>query len=449
MSQAGGRLSRSLSMVSGVLDSGRYSRETVAMRIEPTKRRVLQGQCVWPISANQARVEGNAIIYTSYDDPFHRPESGYLGLPDVEYEPIPVEGIIMPAFCDWHFHWVQHRIAGVNTSSLLPWLQQTAWPEEARFEDAGFAQMAAQGFAKSQRAAGTLGGACWGSPHAESIRAAQRAGVAYSIIGPAIMARGEPDYLVSPLAEQIEMLRELQLEFEETLAVTPRFALSFDEDGLREMRDFAYDFTLWTQTHLAENMDEVEAVKNAFPDAKSYTDVYDRVGLLTPRTLLAHCIHLDDFDWRTIKKCGSVIVHCPTSNEALSSGRMKLEKVRAMDIPWVLGSDIGAGPDLCMLDVIDSVTRIHDWSAPVSKIEAFFRATVSLEMLESYASRKSRVTRMMGNMRPGFIEFNRPKTIGRADRDPERILSAIVESYRAEPESCINAVYDQNFNRVY
>lgn len=419
------------------------------MHNEPVKRRVLQGQCVWPISPNQARVEGNSILYTSYDDPFHRPESGYLGLPHVEYEPIAVEGIILPAFCDWHFHWVQHRIENVKDKTLLGWLAEDAWPEESRFNEPGFATVAAEGFVRKQRAAGTLAGACWCSPHIESVRAARDAGIHYSLIGPTLMTSGEPPALIRKLPDVIEMMKELQIEFEEQLAVTPRFALSCDMQSLKELHDFAFDYTLWTQTHLAENEDEVKAVARAFPDAKSYVDVYDQAGLLTPRTLLAHCVQLDDFDWRTIKQRGSIVVHCPTSNEALDSGRMKLEKVRAMDIPWVLGTDIGAGPDLCMLDVIESVTRIHDWSAPISTIEAFFRATVSMEILESYASRKSRVTRILGSSRAGFVEVHRPKAIDQNDRDPEKILNAIIAHYRDNPENTIAAVYDQNFNLLY
>jgi guanine deaminase len=289
------------------------------MQSEPTKRRVLQGQCVWPISPNQARVEGNAVIYTSYDDPFHRPESGFLGLPHVEYDPVAVEGIITPAFCDWHFHWVQHRVMGHKGKPLLGWLAEEAWPEEARFSDSGFASVAAEGFARKQVQAGTLAGSCWCSPHAQSLRAARDAGVRYSLIGPAIMTCGEPDYLRRPLAEVLVELKQLQVEFEEQLAVSPRFALSVDNSTMKELKDFAWDYTLWMQTHLAESQEEVAQVARAFPQAKSYTDVYDSAGLLTPRTLLAHCIQLDDFDWRLIKQRGSIVVHCPTSNEALGS----------------------------------------------------------------------------------------------------------------------------------
>lgn len=416
---------------------------------DPAVRPVLQGQCVWPVTPNRALVEGDASLFTAYDDPFRRPEAGFLGLPRVEFLPIHVEGIIAPAFVDWHFHYVQQRVTRHTGKPLLRWLREDAWPEEAKFSDRAFAEVAAQGFARQQLAAGTVAGACWGSPHASSLRAARAAGLRYSLIGPPVMTQGEPPSLVAPLASCLEDLKALQIEFEEALAVSPRFALSCDEQTLKELARFAFDYTLWVQTHLAENQEEVAAVAKAFPKARSYTDVYDQAGLLTPRTLLAHCIHLSEFDWRAIKQRGCIVVHCPTSNEALGSGRMPLEKVRALDIPWVLGTDVGAEPDLCMLDVIEAVMRVHDWEAPVTAVEAFFRATVSLETLETYASRKSRITRMLGTVRAGFIEFKRPVGIERSERDPEKILEAIVRAYDGNPRNSIAAVYDADCNLLY
>jgi guanine deaminase len=47
------------------------------------------------------------------------------------------------------------------------------------------------------------------------------------------------------------------------------------------------------QTHLSENKDEIKWVKELFPESTSYTDVYDRNGLLTDKTVLAHCVYLN------------------------------------------------------------------------------------------------------------------------------------------------------------
>ena len=417
---------------------------------EPIRKQVLQGQCVWPISPTKARVEGDAILYSAFDDPFQRPEGAYYDGPVIEYEPVRVDGIITPAFCDWHFHWVQHRIRGASSAPLLQWLEDKALPEEARYSDPGFAAVAAEGFRRNQVAAGTLSGCSWGSPDPGSVLAAKAAGVRAALSGPALMTRDGPggNGLARPIEQALSELSALYGELGASLMVAPRFALSCGAEDLAALGKFAADNTLWVHTHLAENQDECAAVAHEFKEAKSYVDVYDQAGLLTPRTLLAHCIHLDDFDWRTIKRRGSIVVHCPTANEVLGSGRMPLEKVRAMDIPWVLGSDIGAGPDLCMMAVVEAATRVHDWHAPVTAVEAFFRATVSLKSLEAYASRKTRVTRAMGAARAGFIEFRRPTAIDRGDRDPEQILLALIDAYKSDPDNAITAVYDSEFNRV-
>ena len=47
-------------------------------------------------------------------------------------------------------------------------------------------------------------------------------------------------------------------------------------------------------THLAENPAEIATVAGRFPDAADYLDVYDRFGLVGPRSVFAHCVHLDD-----------------------------------------------------------------------------------------------------------------------------------------------------------
>jgi guanine deaminase len=76
--------------------------------------------------------------------------------------------------------------------------------------------------------------------------------------------------------------------------------------------------------------------------------VYDRHGLLTERTLLAHCVHLDDEQWSLIAERRSVVVHCPGANTFLGSGRFDLDAARAHGVRLALGSDVAAGCDLAM-----------------------------------------------------------------------------------------------------
>jgi len=44
------------------------------------------------------------------------------------------------------------------------------------------------------------------------------------------------------------------------------------------------------------------------------TAVFDRCGLLTNRTVLAHGVHLNDDEVILLKDRGSAVAHCPLSN---------------------------------------------------------------------------------------------------------------------------------------
>src|SRR5690606_22243764 len=91
----------------------------------------------------------------------------------------------------------------------------------------------------------------------------------------------------------------------------------------------------------------------------SYTEIYQRTGMLGPRSLMGHGIHLAPEELKLLKKSKTVLVHCPTSNapikqQGLGSGLFDFRGVEKARIRWALGSDIGGGPFLSMLDVIQS-----------------------------------------------------------------------------------------------
>ena len=85
-----------------------------------------------------------------------------------------------------------------------------------------------------------------------------------------------------------------------------------------------------------------------------------------------------------IKKTQTIIAHCPTSNaplkeKGLGSGLMNLEKIEKHKIRWALGSDIGAGPYLSMVDVMNSFVRQHKKSGLANYTKAFYRSTLAGE----------------------------------------------------------------------
>ncbi|WP_437637136.1 guanine deaminase [Sorangium sp. So ce854] len=260
--------------------------------------------------------------------------------------------VLMPGFIDAHVHFPQTRVIGSASGPLLDWLERSVFPEEVRFRDDGYAALVAGEFTSRLLASGTttcvvFSSSCPGATD-QLFRALLRAGLR-GIAGLTLMDRNCPEALCVPHDEAIPAARDLVqrwhgagdglLEF----AITPRFAPSCSRPLMEAAARLALDHGLLVQTHIAETLAEAEAARREHPWARDYLDVYDRVGLLTGRTLLAHGIHLSSREWDRIAEVGSSVVHCPDSNFFLGSGRMRLADARARAVPVALGSDVGAG----------------------------------------------------------------------------------------------------------
>ncbi|KAL0946717.1 hypothetical protein HGRIS_012902 [Hohenbuehelia grisea] len=147
--------------------------------------------------------------------------------------------------------------------------------------------------------------------------------------------------------------------------ITPRFALGCTREMLTDLGSLANEEPdLCIQTHISENVQEVEAVKEAFPESKTYAGVYDHYHLLRHNTILGHGVHLEDDELTLIKERGAGVAHCPTSNFNLRSGIAHIGKYLDRGIKVGLGTDVSGGFSPSML------TAIRDASV-ASKVIAF------------------------------------------------------------------------------
>lgn len=145
--------------------------------------------------------------------------------------------------------------------------------------------------------------------------------------------------------ESIKYIRSIDPRGEIVMPiVTPRFAPSCTDECLVGLGDMARKHDAHIQTHLSENKNEIELVASLFPKAKSYTDVYDSTGLLTPKTILAHVVHVSDEERATLKARGAKISHCPGSNVAITSGEAPIREFLDMGLTVGLGTDVSGGP---------------------------------------------------------------------------------------------------------
>ncbi|KAJ8107578.1 hypothetical protein OPT61_g8769 [Boeremia exigua] len=239
-----------------------------------------------------------------------------------------------PGFIDTHTHAPQHPNTGLfGKTTLLDWLQKYTFPMESSFSDLKSAETIYRNFVSRTLSHGTTTAAYYATIHVPAtnlladicLRRGQRA-----LVGRVCMNSDlSPEYYrdtsvaqsVADSKASIDYIRSIDPEGAIVRpVVTPRFAPSCTFDCLTSIGQLAQEEDAFIQTHISENKGEIALVQELFPDSKSYTDVYDTHALLTPKTILAHAVHLTPEERKTILARGSSIAHCPCSNTAITSG---------------------------------------------------------------------------------------------------------------------------------
>jgi guanine deaminase len=113
------------------------------------------------------------------------------------------------------------------------------------------------------------------------------------------------------------------------------------------------------QTHVAENRAEVEWVRELFPEARSYLDVYARNRLLHARSVLAHGIWIDDGDRAALRRSGAQLAHSPSSNLFLGSGLFDWRAAIEAGVAVSLASDVGGGTSLSSFRTMGDAYKVQ------------------------------------------------------------------------------------------
>jgi guanine deaminase len=134
---------------------------------------------------------------------------------------------------------------------------------------------------------------------------------------------------------------------------------------------------VWVQTHLAENHDEIAQAARLFPKARDYLDVYASAGLVTDRSVFAHCVHLDDDGLDRLGAAGSAIAHCPSSNLFLGSGLFSLKRALDRGVKMGIGTDVGGGDDFSVPRTLNQAYKVAQLLGDtLSAFQAFYMATL-------------------------------------------------------------------------
>ena len=265
--------------------------------------------------------------------------------------------LVSPGFIDTHLHLPQFDMIGAHGLPLLQWLSDVTFAAESKWADADHAAAMVSRAVSQCFSFGTTAICAYSSVHYDATAAALRiAGDAgmRGVIGQVLMDQQAPETLCRPAAQLIDETASLLDRFPPgsplAAAVTPRFAITCSAGLLADAGRLASERSAVVQTHLAETIPECQRVSELF-GGMSYVDVYDRAGLMSPRSLFGHGIYLNAVDRCKIASRRGMIAHCPTANSFLRSGTMQRETLAGEQVAITLGSDIGAGYERSMVRV--------------------------------------------------------------------------------------------------
>ena len=293
--------------------------------------------------------------------------------------------LVMPGFIDAHTHYPQTGMIASYGLQLLDWLKQYTFPTEARFADREYADKIADFFCEQMLRNGTTTSAVFATVHSESVDAifeqAQQRDMCL-IAGKVMMDSNAPENLCDTAESSYQQCSELIQRWHQKgrnlYAVTPRFAPCSSPAQLEVCGQLLSEHPdLYLQSHVAENRDEVRWVSELFPDSRSYLDVYDSFDLLGPRSVFAHCIHLDQEDRERMAASGATMAFCPTSNLFLGSGLFSLDDARAHGIHVGIATDVGAGTSFSLLQTLNEAYKVCQLAGQsLTPLKAFYLATL-------------------------------------------------------------------------
>jgi len=275
--------------------------------------------------------------------------------------------LILPGFIDTHVHSPQIDIIASYGAELLDWLNTYTFPAEIRHGDPAVAVRGAEVFLDALIAHGTTSAVVFPTVHkvsADALFAAAAVRGMRLATGKVLMDRNAPDGLRDDVdqAERdcVDLIARWHGRDRLAYAVTVRFAPTSTPAQLAMAGALcAAHPGVYMQTHVAENEAEVRWVRELFPAARSYLDVYARAGLLGPRSVLAHGVWLDDADRALLAESGAQIAHSPSSNLFLGSGLFAWLAAREAGAAVSLASDVGGGTSLAMLRTMADAYKVQ------------------------------------------------------------------------------------------
>lgn len=360
-----------------------------------TKTYALKGNIIYSKNQNEINCFENSYLICQDGK-----SMGVFEKLDEKYKDIEVidfgEKIICPGLVDLHIHAPQYNFRGMGMDlELLDWLNTYTFPSEAKFKDEDYAKRSYQRFVDYLKYGPNTRNVIFASLHVKSTQILMdlmEKSKMVSFVGKVNMDRNGGVDLEEKDADEsekatLDWLESIKGKYKNTYPIlTPRFIPSCTDELLEKLRKIKDEYNLPIQSHLSENLGEIEWVKELVPKAKFYGDAYNIFDLFgkNNKTVMAHCVYSNDDEQDLIKENEVFIAHCPDSNTNLTSGIAPAGKYLREGQKIGLGSDVAGGTHASIFKAMADAIKVSklryrlvdEKIKPLSLEEAFYMATL-------------------------------------------------------------------------
>lgn len=335
--------------------------------------------------------------------------------------------ILMPGIVNTHCHAGDSLFRGlVENLPLEPWLQ-TVWKAEGAILNPDTSRLGSVlGFAELLLSGVTTVMDMFWYPY-ETVKAARATGIRVSTGGIFFDPAGVTTLSVEERAAEAERFFAEFANADDVLpAVLPHGAYTVSPDNLKIAKRIADRHDALFCTHAAETRAEQADIQNRY--GRSVIRHLDHLGLLDERTVLAHCVHLDDEELEILARTGASVAHNPMSNMKLASGFARVPDMLDRGINVTLGTD-GAisGNDLDMWMALRLAATIHKaYSARADAVTT----RQALDMLTICGARALGAADRIGSLEVGkladmvLVDVKRPHAVPLFDPLTHLVYSA-------------------------
>jgi len=324
--------------------------------------------------------------------------------------------LVMPGFINGHTHVPMTLFRGLHDDATLDdWLRKYIFPAEAKNVTEDFVRWGTRLAAAEQIRSGVTTFAdmyYFEDAVAEETKAAGMRGV----LGETWIDFPAPDN-----KNQTELLQYTERFLKKWngdslihAAVAPHSIYTCSRKTLQDAAGLARKYHAPILIHVAEMKKEWDDSENE--NGLSPVQFLDKVGVLGPEVVAAHCIFVDDADRKILARRQVGCVHNPSSNMMLASGVSPVPEMRAAGIAVGLGTDgpAGSNNDLDLMEEIDLAAKL----AKITEMDPLaLNAKAVVEMATIEGARALHMEKEIGSLESGkkadliVIGLDRPNAV--------------------------------------